>query len=135
MTTSPSIGREFVDDVVAVLAADQDAAVLALVADPHGRLAALQLRRWAVREIRQVAFSGVDDQHPRRAGGRDHLGQRWHHLLQQGDVVAEGLAESAGQQEVSLHVDDDQGGAADVERERSGDGIDGDAGDPAVDMS
>ncbi len=44
--------------------------------------------------------------------------QRRHHLEQLIDVVAEALAESAGQQEVSLHVDDDQRGLARDETER-----------------
>ena len=77
-----------------------------------GWLAALQLRRRTVREIRQVALSGVDDQHAGGPGGGQHFGQRRHHLLQQRDVVAQGFAESSGQQEVSLHVDHDEGGGA-----------------------
>ena len=109
MTISPVDRRQLVDDVVAVLAADQDAAVRAGVADALRWLAALQLRRRAVREIRQVALSGVDDQHAGRPGRGEHLGQRRDHLLQLADVVAEGFAEPAGQQEVSLHVDHDEG--------------------------
>ncbi len=37
-----------------------------------------------------------------------NAGQRRHDLEQLTDVVAEALAETARQQEVSLHVDDDQ---------------------------
>ena len=67
-----------------------------LVTDPLGWLAALQFRRWTVRKIRQVAFSGVDDEHARRSRCRQHFGQRRHHLLQERDVVSEGLTEAPG---------------------------------------
>ena len=116
--------REFVDDVVPVLTADQDPAERALVTDPLGGLAALQLRGRAVREIRQVALSGVHDEHAGRAGGGEQLGQRRHHLLQQTHVVAQGLTEPAGQQEVPLHVDDEEGDPALREWERSRRGVD-----------
>ena len=45
-------------------------------------------------------------------------GERRDHLEQLIDIVAKALAESAGQQEVSLHVDDDQGCLARDERKR-----------------
>ena len=55
-----------------------------------------------------MALAGVDDHDSRRAGGRDQRRQRGHHFEQLIDVVAQALAETAGQQEISLHVDDDQ---------------------------
>ena len=61
-----------------------------------------------VGQVGQVALPGVDDQHPGRAGGGEQLLQRRDDGGQLGDVVAEGLAEAAGQQEVALHVDHDQ---------------------------
>ena len=53
---------ELVDDVVAVLAADKDPAEGAGVADPLGRGTAVELGGRAVRQVRQVALPGVDDQ-------------------------------------------------------------------------
>ena len=82
------------------------------------RRAAVELGGRAVRQVRLVALAGVDHHDAGLAGGGDQRGQRRHHLEQLVDVVAEALAETAGQQEVALHVDDDQRGLACDERER-----------------
>src|SRR5664279_3370655 len=52
--------RQLVDDVVPVLAADEDAAVRADITNSLRRLATLQLCGWTIRQVRQVALSGVD---------------------------------------------------------------------------
>ena len=49
---------------------------------------------------------------PLARGGGEHALQRRDDGSQLGDVVPERLAESAGQQEVALHVDDHQGDLA-----------------------
>jgi hypothetical protein len=51
-------------------------------------------------------------------GGRQHRFQRRDHGLQMADVVAEGLAEPAGLDEVAQRGDDYQRGRGEVERER-----------------
>ena len=55
-----------------------------------------------------MALPGVDDQQPGGAGGGQQLLQRRDDGGELADVVAEGLTEPAGQQEVPLHVDHDQ---------------------------
>jgi uncharacterized protein involved in copper resistance len=88
-------GRQLVDDVVAVLAAEQDAAARTLVAYPPRRCAAHQLAHRAVGQVREVAFPGVDHGDTRPAGGGEHRSQRLDRPAQQGDVVAEALPEPA----------------------------------------
>ena len=61
---------ELGNDVVARLAAHQDAAHGARVADALGRRAALDLGGRRVGQIRPVALAGVNDQHAGRARGR-----------------------------------------------------------------
>ncbi len=117
---------KLVDDVVAVLAAHQDAAVRPGVADPQRRLAASQLGRGQVGEVRQVPLAGVDDQQSRLTGGGQDALQRRDDRRQLADIVAEGLTEPAGQQEVALHVDQQQGDLARWEAERLGVSGDGD---------
>ena len=55
---------------------------------------------------------------PAAAGGGNRGGAGRDRPAQQADVVAERLAEAAGLEEVALHVDDDQRGAAGVESDR-----------------
>src|SRR5438045_574318 len=69
-------GREVVDDVVAVLAADQDAALGPWCADPQARLAAVQFGGRAVGEVGHVALASVDHGEADRAGAVEHLLER-----------------------------------------------------------
>jgi hypothetical protein len=59
----------------------------------------------------------MDHQQPGGAGGGQHRPAGADRRRQQRDVVAEGFAEAAGQQEVPLHVDDDQRGRGALGRE------------------
>ena len=64
ITGSPAQRREVVDDVVAVLAADQDAALGPGVADPQRRVAAAELGRRAVGQVGDVPLARVDTVSP-----------------------------------------------------------------------
>ena len=82
------------------------------VADALARGAAQALGGWAVRQIRLVPLLGVDDgQLPAAEGFEEALGGG-DNGAQAVDVIAEGGAEAAGLDEIALHVDDDQGHAA-----------------------
>src|SRR6478735_3665324 len=108
-------GRQFVHDVVSVLTTDEDATVLAFVPNAFRRGATAQLGGRAVGQVGLVPFAGVDHQDPGLAGGGDQRCEWGDDLQQLVDVVAEARAETAGQQEVALHVDDDQRGLARLE--------------------
>ena len=101
-------GVELGDDVVAGLAANENAAHGALVADAHGRRAALDLGARCVRQIGAMTFTRVDDRQPVAAGGAQQLAQGRDDFGKLRHIVAERLAETAGLEEVSLHVDDDE---------------------------
>src|SRR4051812_2952292 len=72
-----------------------------------------------------MTFAGVDDRQPGRAPRRHQGRQRLDRPTQLGHVVAEALAEAARQQEVALHVDDDQRRGVEVEGERTRLRVDG----------
>ena len=119
ITGSP-VGRiEVRHDVVPGLAADQDPPHRPGIADPLRRHAAGDLGRRRVGEVRPVPLAGVDHQHAGRPRRRQRGGAGHDRGLQQRDVVAERLAEAARLEEVPLHVDDDERGAADLERDRT----------------
>ena len=108
ITGSPGCGIEFGNDVVAGLAAHQDAAHRTGVADAGGAAAADFLGRRQVGEVRAMALARVHHQQsgvaPRRQQppvGLDGAAKLRH-------VVAEHFAEAARFQEVALHVDDQQ---------------------------
>ena len=108
---------EAVHDVVAVLAAHQDAPHRPRIADAVVQLAAGLLRRRQVAQVGAVALTGVDDEHPELAGRLQHaLGGR-DGGTQQRDVVAQRLAEATGIDEVALHVDHQQRGRLQIELE------------------
>ena len=65
-------GRERVDDVVARLAADEDAALRPRGCRCRARAAAGELGRRAVAEVGPVALARVDDEHARRPGRGEH---------------------------------------------------------------
>ena len=100
---------------MAGLAADQDAAHRPGVADALRRLAAGELGGRRVGQVGAVALAGVDHQDAGGARGVERAGAGADRALEQRDVVAERLAEAAGLEEVALHVDDDERGAAGVE--------------------
>ena len=101
-------GRQLVDDVVSVLTADQDAAVRSWIADSQRRLAPAVFRIRQIRQVGSMTLTGVDDQQAGCACRGEQVPQRRDHGGQLGDIVAKGFAEAAGQQEVALHVDDEQ---------------------------
>ena len=102
-------GRELVDDVVAELAADQDAALGPGSAD--AALEACRAPAWPAGSrvmSAAVALARVDHQHARRPrGGEQRLSGSTTRRSRR-DVVAEPLAEAARLEEVALHVDDHQ---------------------------
>ena len=113
------------DDVVAGLAAHQDAAHRSGVADAQRRRAALDLGRRCIRQIRAVALARVDHQHAGRARSAEDGPARADRGLQQRDVVTERFAEPAGLEEIALHVDDDERSAIELDcnRLRLGDNL------------
>ncbi len=96
------------NDVVPGLAANEDPAHRSGIADAQTWRAALDLGRRCVRQIGQVAFARVDDEHAGVARSCEHRTTGRDGALQERDVVAERLAEAAGLQKVALHVDDEQ---------------------------
>ena len=100
---------------MAGLAADQDPAHGSGRADAQIRMAALDLGGRRVSEIRQVALARMDDEQPAPARRREHRPARLDHGREPRHVVAERLAESAGLEEVALHVNDHQRQAHGVE--------------------
>ena len=116
---------ELRDDVVAGLAADEDAPHRAGIADAHRGLAALELRLRRVGEIGAVPFARVDDQQSGGARGLEHRSARRDRAAEQRHVVAERFPEAARLEEVALHVDDDERGAGQVERDRFRFSLDG----------
>jgi hypothetical protein len=53
-----------------------------------------------------MPLAGVDDGHPGLPGGGQHLLERRDHPPEHGHVVAQGLPETPGLDEVPLHVDE-----------------------------
>ena len=105
-------------DVVAGLAADQDAAHRSFIADALARSATLHLCRRSIRKIGTVTLACMDHQQAGVARGGEHRLQRLHRRLQPRHVVAERFAKSARLQEVALHVDDEQRRAVERDAER-----------------
>ena len=103
---------------MAGLAADQDAAHRPGRADAHSGVAALDLERRGVGQVGAVAFAGVDHQQARGAGGIEHRTDRRDRGAEPRHVIAERLAEAARLQEIALHVDDDERGAAEIDHDR-----------------
>ena len=101
---------ELLDDVVAVLTADENAPHWTRIADARGEPAPRLLGGRAVAEIGAMALASVDDQQPALAGRLEHpLGVR-HGAAEKRDVVAEGFAEAARIHEVTLEIDHQEGG-------------------------
>jgi hypothetical protein len=65
-----------------------------------------------------VAFARVDDEQPGLARGGEHLATGRHRRAQARHVVAERGAEATGLQEVALHIDDDDSGRLEIDRQR-----------------
>src|SRR6266508_2735532 len=106
---------ELLHEVVALLAADENAPHRTRITDARGETAARLLGGRAVGQIGAMALPRVDDQEPALAGGpEDALGGR-HGAAQKRDVVAERLAESARIHEVALEVDHHEGGGLRIE--------------------
>ena len=99
---------ELGNDVVAGFAADKNAAHRAAGTDAVFRIATLDLVRRCVGQIRPVPFARVNDQHVDEARGREYVPARRNGGLQSRHVIAERGAETAGLEEVALHINDDQ---------------------------
>jgi hypothetical protein len=117
-------GGEGVDDAVAGLAADEDAAHGAGIADAGAGRAAFDLGGRGVRQVRAMAFAGVDHQHVSGAGGGEHGLAGGDGGGEERDVIAEAFPEAAGLQEIPLHVDDEERAARRGEGEGVGFGRD-----------
>ena len=116
---------ELGDNVVARLAADQDAAHRPGRADAHRGMPAFDLGFRGVGKIGAMSLAGVDDQHVGCSRSVEHGLAGRDRAAKQRDVVAERLPEAARLEEVALHVDDDQRGARQIERDRLGLRLDG----------
>ena len=102
------------------LAAHQDAAHRARVADVRGELTSGFLRRRQIGKVGAMTLAGVDDGQPRGARLFEQ-GSSWSDCLpQQRNVVAECLAKPPGLEKVALHVDDDEARPSRIEIERVG---------------
>jgi hypothetical protein len=108
-------GRQRVDDLAAGFAAHQDAAHRSRVADAQRRAAAVALGGRTVGEIGQMRLARVHDPAAGAAPGIEHGARGRHDGFEQRHVVAQRLAEAAGFDEITLHVDEDQRGARQVE--------------------
>ena len=101
--------RELRDDVPARLAAHQDAAARARIADAGADAArAPALVGGQVGEIGPMAFARVDDVEALGAHGREHALDRLDRRARQRQVVAHLVDIAADAAEIGLHVDDDQ---------------------------
>ena len=109
---------QFGNDVVAGLAANENAPHRAGIADAQGRRAALDLGRRRVRQIGQMALAGVHDQHAGLTRRIQHGRDRLHRPRELADVIAERFAKAARLHEIALHVDDEKRGRRPVERDR-----------------
>src|SRR5262245_9916299 len=100
------------------LAPHQNAAHRARCADAQRRIAALDLERVSVGQIRQVPFAGMDYEKASAPRGVEHPRTRLDRGLETRDIVAERRPEAPRLQEVALHVDDDERHSAGIDRER-----------------
>ncbi len=97
---------EFGDDVVARFAAHQDAAHGPDVADAGRAAPAHFLGGRQIGEIGPVALARMHREEPRGSPRRQDAFVGLDRAAQLRDIVAEHLAESAGLEKVSLHIDD-----------------------------
>jgi hypothetical protein len=95
---------------MARFAANEDTSHRSGIADPQGRRATFDFGGRRVREIRQMAFARVDDEKTGFARCSQDIAAGFHRARQLRDIVAERFPESAGLQEIALHVDDHQRG-------------------------
>src|SRR5215470_1598494 len=121
----PRLRIELLYDVVPLLATHEDATHGPGIADARGEPPSRLLGRRAAGEIGPMALARVDDEEPARACGLEHLLGGRHSAAQQGDVVAEGLAEAAGVDEVALEVDHQKSSGVGMELVLVGLGDDG----------
>jgi hypothetical protein len=109
ITGSPGSGRELGDDLPARLAAHQDAAAGARVADAGtDALRAPALVGRQVGEVGAVAFARVDHHVAAFAHGAQQAADRRDRRAGQRQVVAHRIDVATDAAEVGLHVDDDQ---------------------------
>src|SRR5262249_15155735 len=101
---------KFRNDIVAGFAAHEDAAHRPRVPDAGRAAAADFLCRRKVSKIRSMTLARVDDQASRGAPGCQQCSVWFNSTTKLRYVVPEHFAETAGFQEVTLHVDDQQRG-------------------------
>src|SRR6202044_4105400 len=111
---------ELGNDVVAGLAAHQDAAHRTVRADAGRRIATFDFVGRRVGEVGAVAFAGVNDQHADAPRGTEHVAAWADGRLQPRDIVAQRSAEPAGFEKIALHVDDHQRRFVQIDRKRRG---------------
>ncbi|MOA34238.1 hypothetical protein D3C78_1555990 [compost metagenome] len=96
--------------------------------DPaHGALlpdetlaAADQLGRQTVGQIRTMTFTCMNDQHAFGSSRIQHLAAGFDGPAHEGNIVTEGMTKSIRFDEITLHVDHDEGGGCRVEGEIEG---------------
>ena len=113
---------------MARLAANEDAAHRAGIADAQGWRAALDLGRRRIGQIGQMTLAGMHDEQSNFAGCVQHRRDWLHRARKLRDVVAQRFAEATGLHEIALHVDDQQrrGRPVEIDRRRlRGDCADG----------
>ena len=111
------------DDVVAELAANENAVHRPRRADAQRGLAALELGARGVGEIGTMPLAGVDHQEVGRARRIEHPAAGDDRPAEQRYVVAQRLPEAARLEEIALHVDDDEGGPVEIDRNGLGLGL------------
>jgi len=117
---------ELLDEVVAGLAADQDAAHGPGLPDAHRGRATLDLGRRGVGEIGAMPLARVDHEEAEAAGGVEHGAARRDGRGQSRDVVAQRFPEAARLQEITLHIDHDERGPIELDLDRTRLGVDED---------
>jgi hypothetical protein len=97
------------------LAADQDPSHRTGITDAQAWRTTFDFGGRRVRQVWQMAFTGVNDQHADIARGLEHGGDRFHGSRKLRHVVTKRLAKAAGLHEIALHVDNDERGYRPVE--------------------
>jgi hypothetical protein len=113
-------GRQFWNDVVAGRTAGEQAAHRAIVADAKRRIASVALGREEIGEVFPVTLAGVDHRPPVGPERLQHPPGRFDRAAQGGDIIAEGLTETARFDKIPLEVDAHQRDVRRIEFERIG---------------
>ena len=99
---------EFGNDVVAGLAAHQDAAHRTCIANAGLAAPTDLLGRGQVGQVRPMALAGMHDRQAGGTPGRQQPAVGLDRASQLRDVIAQHFTKAAGLQEVALHIDDEK---------------------------